>query len=99
MCSCTVILTPWIIISSHRIKAVVQITDITAYMMIGCTRLGACALSIISIVAMVSKYYGWQLVELERWKGPRCPGSRQLGSTTGDNFLYLNRHCLCIGKI
>jgi ABC-type multidrug transport system fused ATPase/permease subunit len=54
----TVVLTPQIIISSRSIEAVVQITGITAYMLIRCPRLGACALSIIPIVAIVNKYYG-----------------------------------------
>ncbi len=54
----TVVLTPQIIISSHSIEAVVRITGITAYMMIRCPQLGACALSIIPIVAIVNKYYG-----------------------------------------
>jgi ABC-type multidrug transport system fused ATPase/permease subunit len=40
------------------IESVVRITGITVYMLIRSPRLGACALSIIPIVAIVNKYYG-----------------------------------------
>lgn len=40
------------------IESVVRITGITTYMLIRSPRLGACALSIIPVVAIVNKYYG-----------------------------------------
>jgi len=40
------------------IESVVRITGITTYMLLRCPRLGACALSIIPVVAVVNKYYG-----------------------------------------
>jgi ABC-type multidrug transport system fused ATPase/permease subunit len=40
------------------IESVVRITGITAYMLIRSPRLGACALSILPVVAVVNKYYG-----------------------------------------
>eukprot|EP00980_Cylindrotheca_fusiformis_P031128 scaffold25855_cov132-Cylindrotheca_fusiformis.AAC.1 len=40
------------------IESVVRITGITTYMLVRSPRLGACALSIIPIVAVVNKYYG-----------------------------------------
>ena len=42
----------------YSIESVVRITGITAYMLIRCPRLGACALSIVPLVAIVNKYYG-----------------------------------------
>jgi ABC-type multidrug transport system fused ATPase/permease subunit len=40
---------------------VVRITGITVYMLIRCPQLGACALGIVPLVAVVNKYYGnWQ---------------------------------------
>ncbi|CAJ1969937.1 unnamed protein product [Cylindrotheca closterium] len=40
------------------IESVVRIIGITTYMLLRCPRLGACALSIIPVVAVVNKYYG-----------------------------------------
>ena len=49
---------PFCHFSTCSIESVVRITGITAYMLFRCPRLGACALSIVPVVAIVNKYYG-----------------------------------------
>ena len=45
------------------IESVVRITGITAYMILRSPKLGACAISIVPVVAVVNKYYGNWLSE------------------------------------
>jgi ABC-type multidrug transport system fused ATPase/permease subunit len=45
-------------ILSRSIESVVRITGITAYMLVRSPALGACALSIIPVIAVVNKFYG-----------------------------------------
>jgi len=45
------------------IESVVRITGITAYMLLKSPKLGACAISIVPLVAVVNKYYGSWLNE------------------------------------
>ena len=54
------------VILSCSIESVVRITGITAYMLVRSPALGACALSIIPVIAVVNKFYGNWLSENAR---------------------------------